>query len=109
MELSLYRELRNKDYAESILYCLLDSFGICLSTTAFASMRRFAEYVITASLADSETIVFTTAGIENIPNGWRAREIYRIISTDEFVEVSEIAEPGKDLELYSESHYRRKK
>jgi hypothetical protein len=54
-------------------------------------------------------IVFTTEGIENIPAGWRAREIYKILGADEFVEVFELAKPGKDFELYSEGHYRRKK
>jgi len=46
--------------------------------------------------------------IENIPAGYRARETYKIIGPDEFVEVFEIAEPGKDSELYSEGHYTRK-
>jgi hypothetical protein len=53
-------------------------------------------------------IVFTTEGIENIPAGWRARETYKILGADEFVEVFELAKPGKDFELYSEGHYRRK-
>lgn len=34
---------------------------------------------------------------------------YKILGPDEFVEVFEIAEPGKDFELYVENHYRRKK
>ena len=67
------------------------------------------QYVMTASSADGKTIVFTTEGIENIPAGWRARETYKILGADEFVEVFELAEPGKDFELYSESHWRRKK
>ena len=64
---------------------------------------------MTGSSADGKTIVFTTEGIENIPAGYRARETYKIIGADEFVEVFELAEPGKDFELYSESHHRRKK
>jgi len=67
------------------------------------------EYVMTSSSADRKTMVFTTESIENIPAGFRARETYRILGPDEFVEVFEIAEPGKDFELYLENHYRRKK
>lgn len=56
-----------------------------------------------------KTIVFTTEGIENIPVGWwRAREAYKMLGVDELVEVFELAEPGKDFELYREGHCRRK-
>ncbi len=58
---------------------------------------------------DGKTIVSTTEGIENIPAGWRARETYKILGVDEFVEVFELAKPEKDFEVYSESHWRRKK
>ena len=67
------------------------------------------QYVQSTSDTDSKTLVFVTEQIENIPAGWRARETYRIVSADEFVEVFELAEPGKDFELYSEGRYRRKK
>jgi hypothetical protein len=65
------------------------------------------QYVMTSSSADGKTIVFTTESIENIPAGWRARETYKIINADEFIEVFELAEPGKDFDVYSESRHRR--
>jgi len=58
---------------------------------------------------DGSTIVFTSESIENIPAGFRARETYKILGPDEFTEVFEIAEPGKDFEVYSEAHFKRKK
>jgi len=64
---------------------------------------------MTGSSEDGKTIVFTTEGIENIPAGYRARETYKIIGPDDFVEVFEIAEPGKDFELYSQGHYTRER
>ena len=67
------------------------------------------QYVMTSSSADGKTFEFTTESIENIPAGWRGRETYRILSADEFVEEFELAAPGKDFELYSESRHRRKK
>lgn len=67
------------------------------------------QYVMTSSTADGKTIVFTSESIENIPAGFRARETYKILGPDEFTETFEIAEPGKDFELYSEGHFRRKK
>lgn len=45
--------------------------------------------------------------IENIPKGYRARETYTFISANEFEEVFEIAEPGKDFEVYSKARLKR--
>jgi len=67
------------------------------------------QYVMTSASADGKTIVFTSEAIENIPAGFRARETYKIVNADEFVEVFELAEPGKDFEVYSESRHRRQK
>ncbi len=66
-------------------------------------------YVMSSSSADGKTIVFTSESIENIPSGFRARETYKMLGRDEFTEVFEIAEPGKEFEIYSEGHFRRKK
>ena len=65
------------------------------------------QYVITST--DDKTIVFTSESIENIPAGFGARETYTILGPDEFKEVFEIAAPGKDFEVYSEGHFKRKK
>ena len=67
------------------------------------------QYVMTSSSADGKTIVFTSESIENIPAGYRARETYKILGPDEFKEFFEVAEPGKDFELYSEGHFKRKR
>ena len=67
------------------------------------------QYVQTTSSSDAKSFVFVTEQIENIPAGWRARETYRIVSADEFIEVFELAAPGKDFELYTEGRYKRKK
>jgi hypothetical protein len=64
------------------------------------------QYVMTST--DAKTIVFTSESIENIPAGFRARETYKILGPDEFTEVFEIAEPGKEFEVYSEAHFKRK-
>jgi hypothetical protein len=59
--------------------------------------------------ADSVTprLVFTTEFIENIPAGWRARETYIVHGPDEFEEVFELAESGKDFEMYSRARLTR--
>ena len=67
------------------------------------------QFVMSNASADGKTIVFTSESIENIPAGFRARETYKILGPDEFTEVFEIAEPGKDFEVYSEGHFKRKK
>jgi hypothetical protein len=43
------------------------------------------------------------------PDGWRARETYKIVSQDEYIEVFEIAPPEKEFKLYSESHWKHVK
>ena len=52
-------------------------------------------------------IVFTTEAIENIPPGWRARETYTLLASGELEEVFELAEPGKEFEVYSRTRLRR--
>jgi hypothetical protein len=52
---------------------------------------------------------FTSEAIENIPVGYRARESYSVTGPDSFIERFELAEPGKDFEIYSETRFRRRK
>ena len=52
-------------------------------------------------------VAFVSEALENIPAGYRARETYTILSPDEFIERFDIAEPGKDFELYSEARFKR--
>jgi|SRR5688500_7074831 len=73
-------------------------------------VEGFVNQYVTTSISDNgKTIVFTSESIENIPTGWRARETYKIVGADEFTEVFELAGPGKDFEVYSEGHFKRKK
>lgn len=66
-----------------------------------------SQYVLEDAAA--EPLVFTTEAIENIPAGWKARETMRAVSPDEFVEVFELAQPGKPFEIYSEQRFRRER
>jgi hypothetical protein len=59
--------------------------------------------------ADGSSIVFVSEALENLPAGFRARETYRILGPDEFMEIFEVAEPGKDFAVYSEARLRRKR
>jgi len=67
------------------------------------------QYALDTKASNSKTLVFVTESMENIPAGWRARESYRILNDDEFVEVFELAAPGKEFEVYSENRFKRKK
>jgi hypothetical protein len=67
------------------------------------------EYIEEENAADGKTLVFITERIENIPEGWRARETYKILNRDEYTEVFELAPPGKEFQLYSESRWKRVK
>jgi len=52
-------------------------------------------------------IVFETEALENVPAGWKARETYRVVSPDEFVETFEIAADGRTFSVYSQTRFRR--
>lgn len=67
-----------------------------------------SQYVYDSISPDGKTIIFITEAIENIPPEWRARETYKIINDNEFIETFELSEPGKDFELYSENRFNRK-
>ncbi len=67
------------------------------------------QYVLDSLSPDGKTIMFATESIENLPTGWRAREVYRILSDSEFVETFSLAGPGKQFDVYSESHLKRKR
>ena len=67
----------------------------------------FVNTYVQQPTADDKVIVFVSEAIENIPAGYRAREIYTILGRDEFIERFEIADPGKDFALYSEVRFKR--
>lgn len=65
------------------------------------------QFKIESISPDGKTIVFISESIENIPAGYRAKESYQIISENEFIETFELAEPGKDFQLYSKAILKR--
>jgi ubiquinone/menaquinone biosynthesis C-methylase UbiE len=67
------------------------------------------EFTLDPVSADGKLLEFITVRIENIPPGWRAKEVYRMVSPDEWFETFSLAAPGKDFELYSEAHLKRVK
>lgn len=67
------------------------------------------QYRLESISPDGTTIVFISESIENIPAGFRAKETYHLNGADEFTETFELAEPGKDFELYSKAVLKRVK
>ena len=79
------------------------------------SFRQFhiegfvVQYSLESISEDARTLVFTSTAIENISPGWIARETYRFLNNDEFVETFALAGPGKEFTTYSETHFRRRR
>lgn len=67
------------------------------------------QFVLGSMASDSRSFTFVSESIENIADGWRAKESYQLLSPDEFIETFELAEPGKDYELYSQCRLARLK
>jgi len=65
------------------------------------------QYVLDAQASRPGKLVFVSEALENLDKGWRARETYEVRSQDEFVETFEVAEPGKELGVYSRTHFKR--
>ncbi len=65
-------------------------------------------YELQSMTPDGDTIIFLSEAIENIPAGYRARESYIAVNPDEFIEVFELAAPGQDFTVYSETQLKRK-
>ena len=66
------------------------------------------QYAMDAS-GTADRVVFVSESIENIPTGFRARETYVFSGDDQVEEIFEIAEPGKDFQVYSRSRLTRVK
>jgi len=66
------------------------------------------QYKLDSISPNGKTIVFISESIENIPNGWRAKETYHISNDNEFSETFELAAPTKQFELYSKALLKRK-
>lgn len=65
------------------------------------------EYTLEPAAKDGKPLEFVTRRIENIPPGWRAREVYRLASNDDLEEEFSLAAPGKEYQLYSQARFRR--
>jgi hypothetical protein len=65
------------------------------------------QYVLDAEQTNPHRLVFVSEAFENLDGRWRARETYEMKSPDEFVETFELAEPGKEFQVYSRSSFRR--
>ena len=72
-------------------------------------VEGFVNQYVAEPTDDAKVLRFVSESIENIPAGFRARETYRIVGPDEFSETFEMAEPGKDFEVYSEARLKRVK
>ncbi len=67
------------------------------------------QYVLDTKASRPGKLVFVSEAFENLEKSWRARETYEVRSADEFVETFEVAEPGKELDVYSRTHFKRAK
>lgn len=67
------------------------------------------QYVLDSISPDKKTITFKTEAIENIPEGWQAKERYRIINEDVIEETFLLAQPGENFTVYSKVALHRQK
>lgn len=85
------------------------SFDSARKTVVFRQFHGegFVNQYVLEPTTKPGVLVFVSEAIENIPKGYRARETYTFVSANEFEELFEIAEPGKDFEVYSKARLKR--
>ena len=85
------------------------SFDHARHTLVFRQFHQegFVNQYVMAVGSPAGTVVFETEALENIPAGWKARETYRLVPPDEFVETFELAQGSGAYELYSRAHFKR--
>ena len=54
-------------------------------------LRQFHGEGFVNEYAEGEGLEFVTVRIENVPAGWKAKESYRFVTRDEFVETFSLA------------------
>lgn len=66
------------------------------------------QYRLESISSDGKTMVFISEAIENIPPGFKAKETYNFTGEGKFTETFELAEPGKEFEVYTKTDFAKK-
>lgn len=82
-------------------YISYDKMRHCFVLRQFHVEGFVNQYKLDIISADGKKIIFVSEAIENISPGWRAKETYQILGTDEFSETFELAPPDKPYEIYT--------
>ena len=93
---------------EDVGYFGLDRSRKLIGFRQFHTESFVVPYVWDTASTASRVVMMSEA-IENIPKGYRARETMVQIGRDELEEIFEMAEPGKDFEVYSRARLKRVK
>ncbi len=94
---------------EDLGYFSYDKVLQALVWRQFHSEGLVNEYRLASVSADGSRIEFVTTRIENLPAGWRAKKVYRVVSHDQVDEEFWLAGPGQELSLYTQTQLKRKK
>ena len=69
--------------------------------------ESFVNQFVMGPVTPGNPIVFDSEALENVPQGWKARETYEVMSPDEFVETFELAMGDKPYAVYSKARFKR--
>lgn len=98
-----------RQHREDFGYFSYDTIQKKIVWRQFHSEGFVNEYSLDSVSADGKSFDFVTVRIENLPEGWRAKKSYRVLSADDIAETFSLAQPGKDFEVYTAAHLRRVK
>jgi hypothetical protein len=75
----------------------------------FSAPGFVTQYVLDSLSSDNKTFVFLSESMENLPPSLKARSTFEILNENEFLQIFELASPGKEFAVVSESNVTRKK
>lgn len=92
---------------EDVAYFSFDNATKLFKLRQFRSDGAVNEYVLDSISPDRQTYVFVTESVENMPGGYRARQMFRFVNDKEFGETFEVAAPGKNFVVYTKAIMRK--
>jgi hypothetical protein len=93
---------------EHISFVSYDRLRKVLVLRQFHQEGFINQFALKPELGTATKLVFESEALENLDSKWRARETYEVLGADEFVETFELAEPGKEFQVYSQTRFKRR-
>ena len=84
-----------------------DKVGVKYVIRQFHAEDITNTFSLDSTKAFNGILEFESESIENFIDGWKAKEVYKIINENEFIEIFYLAAPGKEYSEYVRNTFKR--